>query len=327
MEATFPDFIITMTFLFKIKQTETDQIPTEPETRVEVKSCDRHLGKEAGVVQDIFLSEDDASFTFPQKLIAILSNDDHSEILGWLHHGRSFIIYDKKKFGLEILPHYFKQSKFASFTRKLSRWGFALIKNGPNAGSYYHKLFCRDKPRLCAHMTCRSRNLKNSATSQEATPLLQMRNTSASNGSNATSQGNSLNALAFSTTACPIFQNIGCMNSTNSFHQRRNLISQRLTQGHSFEEYSRNVVSAAIQVLKQGERINCDPCHVTQHVNNTNYFIPENKQWFLLHDKKFNENAAMMHNVNQVTPANNRLDLLSTSLQMTKNNNCRATAA
>ncbi len=78
--------------------------------------------------------------TFPQKLMTVLDNDQLSDIITWLPHGKGFIILQKKKFAAEVMPIYFKHSKFTSFTRKLNRWGFTRVPRGPEAGSYYHKV-------------------------------------------------------------------------------------------------------------------------------------------------------------------------------------------
>lgn len=100
--------------------------------------------------------DEDVPMTFPQRLMEILSNDEHSEIISWLPHGKGFIIYQKKKFAASILPRYFKQSKFTSFTRKLNRWGFTRITRGPETGAYYHKYFVKGNSRLCMQMCCQS---------------------------------------------------------------------------------------------------------------------------------------------------------------------------
>ena len=78
--------------------------------------------------------------TFPQKLMVVLDNEELSDIITWLPHGKGFIILQKKKFAAEVMKMYFKHSKFTSFTRKLNRWGFTRIAKGPEAGSYYHKV-------------------------------------------------------------------------------------------------------------------------------------------------------------------------------------------
>jgi Heat shock transcription factor len=91
---------------------------------------------------------------FPQKLFDILDNPEHKDILKWLPGGKAFIIMDKKRFTAEILPVYFKQTQYTSFTRKLSRWKFARVPRGPYLGAYFHKLFRKDHKALCRLMSC-----------------------------------------------------------------------------------------------------------------------------------------------------------------------------
>lgn len=100
--------------------------------------------------------DDDVRITFPQRLMEILSNEEYSDIITWLPHGKSFIIYKKKKFAADILPLYFKQAKYTSFTRKLNRWNFTRVAHGPETGAYYHQFFQRGNLRLCMQMTCQS---------------------------------------------------------------------------------------------------------------------------------------------------------------------------
>ena len=70
----------------------------------------------------------------------ILGNEDNAHIISWLPHGNGFAIHKKKTFANEVLPKYFKASKFTSFTRKLNRWGFSRVPRGPETGSYFHKV-------------------------------------------------------------------------------------------------------------------------------------------------------------------------------------------
>ena len=78
----------------------------------------------------------------------------YSASIHWMPHGKSFAITDPDAFSADVLPRYFKSTKFKSFTRKLYRWGFRQITKGPDKGSYYHELFVRDDPGLCGRMNC-----------------------------------------------------------------------------------------------------------------------------------------------------------------------------
>lgn len=97
--------------------------------------------------------------TFPQVLHQILSMTEYQAIVHWLDDGRSFIIEDKRRFALEILPKYFESSLFHSFTRKLNRWGFNRANSRSNFQElmFESKFFIRDDPELCLRMKCKSR--------------------------------------------------------------------------------------------------------------------------------------------------------------------------
>ena len=48
----------------------------------------------------------------------------------WLNDGKSFVIRDADAFTRQVIPHFFKATKFSSFTRKLYRWGFRQVNRG-----------------------------------------------------------------------------------------------------------------------------------------------------------------------------------------------------
>lgn len=83
-----------------------------------------------------------SSSLYSQQLMQLLSNPEVSDIATWLPHGKGFLILQKRKFALDVMPLYFKHSKFTSFTRKLNRWGFTRVSRGPEMGAYYHKVRC-----------------------------------------------------------------------------------------------------------------------------------------------------------------------------------------
>ena len=64
-------------------------------------------------------------------------------------HGRAFKIRNKDLLTSRAVPGYFGQTKFESFTRQLSGWGFKrLHRLGPDKGCYYHECFLRGLPPL-----------------------------------------------------------------------------------------------------------------------------------------------------------------------------------
>jgi len=105
-------------------------------------------------VRSLAIHKERHAVPFPLKLMEVVSNESHSDIISWLSHGRGFMIYKTKEFVDNVMPKYFKQTKFPSFTRKLSRWGFHRVQRGPEVGVYYHDLFKRDAPRLCLQIRC-----------------------------------------------------------------------------------------------------------------------------------------------------------------------------
>eukprot|EP00521_Asterionellopsis_glacialis_P006270 CAMPEP_0195281444 /NCGR_PEP_ID=MMETSP0707-20130614/749_1 /TAXON_ID=33640 /ORGANISM="Asterionellopsis glacialis, Strain CCMP134" /LENGTH=486 /DNA_ID=CAMNT_0040340327 /DNA_START=40 /DNA_END=1500 /DNA_ORIENTATION=+ len=92
---------------------------------------------------------------FTLKLMKVLSMKEFSDILTWLPDGKSFVIMKPKLFTQKVLPIYFKDAKFSSFTRKLHRWGFFKRHlGGDESGSFYHKNFQRGRLDLADKMTC-----------------------------------------------------------------------------------------------------------------------------------------------------------------------------
>lgn len=77
-----------------------------------------------------------------------------SHIVSWTQDGKSFTILRPKAFATEILPKFFKESKYSSFTRKLHRWGFQRHLSGSETGSFFNKNFQMGRPDLLDKMTC-----------------------------------------------------------------------------------------------------------------------------------------------------------------------------
>lgn len=81
--------------------------------------------------------------TFPRKLHEMLEAESNGTIVHWTSSGLAFRIADVSLFSTEVLPKYFKTSKFSSFQRNLNLYGFAKIRKGPETDSYYHPGFVR----------------------------------------------------------------------------------------------------------------------------------------------------------------------------------------
>eukprot|EP00542_Grammatophora_oceanica_P009580 CAMPEP_0194032892 /NCGR_PEP_ID=MMETSP0009_2-20130614/5739_1 /TAXON_ID=210454 /ORGANISM="Grammatophora oceanica, Strain CCMP 410" /LENGTH=401 /DNA_ID=CAMNT_0038673465 /DNA_START=30 /DNA_END=1235 /DNA_ORIENTATION=+ len=77
----------------------------------------------------------DAALTFPEKLMFMMNYAEKAEnketyCVAWLADGKSFVVRDANEFTKQILPKFFKATKFSSFTRKLYRWGFRQVNRG-----------------------------------------------------------------------------------------------------------------------------------------------------------------------------------------------------
>jgi hypothetical protein len=84
----------------------------------------------------------------------VLSMKKYSHIITWTQGGKAFTISRPKVFASEILPNFFKESKYSSFTRKLHRWGFQRHLHGSETGSFFNKNFQQGRPDLLDKMTC-----------------------------------------------------------------------------------------------------------------------------------------------------------------------------
>lgn len=95
--------------------------------------------------------------SFPDKLHCILSDRSLGHIITWLPSGKSFCIVNKEAFTKQVLPAFFKESKFESFSRRLKRWGFKKVyTSGRNQIVINHDLFVKGRLDLCKTMTGRA---------------------------------------------------------------------------------------------------------------------------------------------------------------------------
>lgn len=112
------------------------------------------VGEDFDLPQRFTKSGRKKAIPFPLKLMKVLSQKEYTDIITWLPDGKSFTIIRPKSFVTEILPGFFKSSKYSSFTRKLHRWGFQRHLRGEDAGAFFHKHFIRGRLDLVDKMTC-----------------------------------------------------------------------------------------------------------------------------------------------------------------------------
>lgn len=91
---------------------------------------------------------------FPAKLHRILATPEYANIIAWKPHGRAWAVINKPVFVNQILPRHFQHSNYESFNRSVNGWGMKrLYQDGPDQKAYYHEMFLRGKPELCAAMS------------------------------------------------------------------------------------------------------------------------------------------------------------------------------
>jgi len=91
-----------------------------------------------------------------EMLETVHRNGIDTDIVSWVDDGKAFKVHDLQRFVEEIVPTYFKQSKYKSFQRQLYFYGFtrvtSSVKRRQTAGSYRHPNFIRGKKTLCLSM-------------------------------------------------------------------------------------------------------------------------------------------------------------------------------
>lgn len=107
--------------------------------------------------------------TFPEKLMEavdeycnhIATSADYTTeaAVTWLPDGKSFVIINADLFVDKILNKVFKQAKYASFIRKLHRWGFVRLASGPGTDCFHHPLFNRNQKELASKISCNAINM------------------------------------------------------------------------------------------------------------------------------------------------------------------------
>lgn len=88
------------------------------------------------------------------KILEEYDDRGYSDIVSWQDHGRSFRVIDVDCFVSQVMHRFFKQTKFRSFQRQLSLYGFnRIINKGKDFGYYYHENFRRQNLSLVFHIT------------------------------------------------------------------------------------------------------------------------------------------------------------------------------
>jgi hypothetical protein len=92
---------------------------------------------------------------FPVKVYEMLEDadaKDFAHIVSWNSQGNGFMVLKKDMFIHQIVPKYFNQTKYKSFQRQLSLYGFQRVTVGPNKGLRHHDKLRRGQYDLVCQM-------------------------------------------------------------------------------------------------------------------------------------------------------------------------------
>jgi len=64
------------------------------------------------------------------QLLSELERNGQGEIMSWQPHGKAFRVNDKERFVKEVLPLWFRQTRYTSFNRQLNLYGFQRFSKG-----------------------------------------------------------------------------------------------------------------------------------------------------------------------------------------------------
>jgi hypothetical protein len=88
-----------------------------------------------------------------RNMLQETEDEGNAHIVSWLPHGRAFKVHLKDEFSSNIMPRYFKATKYVYFCDTLRIWGFDRLKKGTDKGGYYHRYFVKGNPGLSRHLS------------------------------------------------------------------------------------------------------------------------------------------------------------------------------
>lgn len=130
--------------------------------------CTSHDGEEANLSS--------CKLPFVWKLYEMLEDverEGKDHIVSWVDNGKAFKVHKLKEFVTDVIPYYFKQSKYKSFQRQLNLYQFvrtmpssSSVPSGRGGsktncfGAYSHPKFVRGQKSFCLQMTPQSKRNK-----------------------------------------------------------------------------------------------------------------------------------------------------------------------
>jgi hypothetical protein len=101
--------------------------------------------------KDVDLPASKLPFTWKlYEMLEDVEENGQDHIISWVNNGMGFQVHKMDMFVKDIIPIYFKQSKYKSFQRQLYFYNFKRNSKGPRLGSYYHPMFVRGNK----HVVC-----------------------------------------------------------------------------------------------------------------------------------------------------------------------------
>jgi HSF-type DNA-binding len=139
----------TISIIIPPKPGQEDSYPKDRPITMDISS---HAMSSLGKDSDLPASK----LPFTWKLYELLEDVEESgqdHIISWVNNGKGFRVHNLDLFVSDIIPIYFKQSKYKSFQRQLYFYDFKRVSKGAGTGSYYHPMFVRGNKTRCLSMT------------------------------------------------------------------------------------------------------------------------------------------------------------------------------
>jgi len=89
--------------------------------------------------------------SFVKKLFDMVEHEDN-DIICWVGHGQAFEVLDPKRLEAEVLPKFFRHSRFQSLVRQLNFYAFKKVSKERSSWVYSHECFVAGRPDLLDHL-------------------------------------------------------------------------------------------------------------------------------------------------------------------------------